>query len=63
VLGATSVALVLVSVLSPLELPVVDTATFIGYILWSAWLVSLGVVILRHERRPATSPAPLIVAG
>lgn len=56
-------ALVLVGVLSPLELPVVDTATFIGYILWSAWLVSLGVVILRHERRPATSPAPVIVAG
>ena len=56
-------ALVLVGVLSPLELPVVDTATFIGYILWSAWLVSLGVVILRHERRPATSPAPVTVAG
>jgi hypothetical protein len=63
VLGATSAALVLVGVLSPLELPVIDTANFIGYILWSAWLISLGVVILRHERRPAASPVPVIVAG
>lgn len=62
-LGATSAARVLVGVLSPLELPVVDTATFIGYIICSVWLISLGVGILRHERRPAASPVPAIVAG
>ena len=62
-LGAASAALVFVGVLSPLELPVIDTANFIGYILWSVWLISLGVLILRHERRHAASPVPVIVAG
>ena len=55
VLGAASAALVVVGVLSPLDLPVIDTANFVGYILWSVWLVSLGVLILHHERR-ATAP-------
>ena len=41
ILGATSAALIFVGVLSPLELPVIDTANFVGYILWSVWLISL----------------------
>ena len=52
-LGVASAALVLVGVLSPLELPVVDTANFIGYILWSVWLISFGLVLLARERRSA----------
>jgi hypothetical protein len=55
-LGAASAALVLVGVLSPLDLPVIDTANFVGYILWSIWLIAFGVVILMRERRTATSP-------
>ena len=55
VLGSTSAALVVVGVLSPLDLPVIDTANFVGYILWSVWLISLGVLILHHERRPVVS--------
>ena len=51
ILGATSAALVFIGVLSPLELPVIDTANFVGYILWSVWLISLGVLILHHESR------------
>jgi hypothetical protein len=54
-LGAISAALVLVGVLSPLGLPVVDAANFIGYVLWSVWLIAFAVVILVHERRRATS--------
>jgi hypothetical protein len=50
-----SAALVLVGVLSPLGLPVVDAANFIGYVLWSVWLIAFAVVILAHERRRATS--------
>ena len=50
-LGATSAALILTGVVSPLEVPLIDTANFIGYILWSAWLISFGVVILQHQRR------------
>jgi hypothetical protein len=55
-LGAVAAGLVLVGVLSPLGLPVVDAANFIGYVLWSAWLIALAVVILVHERRRATAP-------
>jgi hypothetical protein len=59
VLGAVSAALVLVGVLSPFGLPVIDTANFLGYVLWSMWLIALAVVLLVHERRPATSqPSP-----
>ena len=61
VLGAVSAVLVLVGVLSPLGLPVIDTANFLGYVLWSVWLISLAVVILVHERRKATSTSPAAV--
>ena len=57
VLGGVAAALVLVGVLSPLDLPVVDTANFFGYVLWSVWLIAFGVVILVHERRRAASPS------
>ena len=58
VLGAVSAALVFVGVLSPLGLPVIDTANFFGYVLWSVWLIAFAVVILVHERR-ATDVARL----
>jgi hypothetical protein len=51
VLGLVSAALVLCGVVSPLGLPVIDTANFFGYVLWSLWLIAFGVVILLHERR------------
>ena len=41
---------------SPLELPVVDTANFFGYVLWSLWLIAFGVVILVRSRRVARWP-------
>ena len=49
--AALSAALVFVGVFSPLGLPVIDTANFFGYVLWSVWLIAFGVVILVHERR------------
>ena len=49
-LGLVSAGLVAVGVFLPLDLPVVDTANFFGYILWSVWLIALGVLILRRER-------------
>ncbi len=51
VLGVVSAGLVLVGVLSPLGLPVIDTANFFGYVLWSVWLIAFAVVMLVHERR------------
>jgi hypothetical protein len=55
VLGILSAVLVFVGVFSPLDLAGVDEANFIGYVLWSVWLVAFGVVILAHERRDARS--------
>jgi hypothetical protein len=55
VLGAASAGLVLAGVLSPLDLPGIDTANFFGYVLWSIWLIAFGVVILVRERRARTS--------
>jgi hypothetical protein len=63
VLGSMSAALVFVGVFSPLDVPMIDTANFVGYILWSAWLVALGALILIHERRHSTSPAPTAVTS
>ncbi len=55
VLGLASAALVFVGVFSPLDLPVVDSANFIGYILYSLWLIAFGVVILVRERSAVRS--------
>ena len=53
VLGLVSAAMVCVGVLSPLDLAGVDAANFVGYVLWSVWLVAFGVVILVRDRREA----------
>lgn len=51
-LGAVSAVLILAGVLSPLDLPIIDTANFIGYVMWSLWLIAFAVLLLR--RPPAT---------
>jgi hypothetical protein len=63
VLGVASAALVFAGVFSPLDVPVIDTANFLGYVLWSVWLTALGVLILVHERRTATSSSPVAVSA
>ena len=54
-LGGLAAALVFVGVVSPLDLPIVDTANFFGYVLWSIWLIAFGVVLLVRERRVAAA--------
>ncbi len=54
VLGGVSAILVFAGVLSPLGLPVIDTANFLGYVLWCLWLIAFAVVIVVHERRAST---------
>jgi Domain of unknown function (DUF4386) len=51
VLGGAAAALVAVGVISPLGLPVVDEANFIGYVLWSVWLIAFGVVLIVRAPR------------
>jgi hypothetical protein len=62
-LGLVSAALVFVGVLSPLERPVVDTANFFGYVLYSLWLIAFGVVLLLREHRSAAPSSPTAVAS
>ena len=50
VLGAGSAVLILAGVLSPLDLPLIDTANFAGYVLWSVWLVAFAVLLVRRPR-------------
>jgi uncharacterized protein DUF4386 len=56
-LGAVSAVLVLAGLLSPLDLPVIDLANFIGYVLWSIWLVAFGLLLLRRPRPGTAAPA------
>ena len=57
-LGAASAVLVLAGVLSPLDLPVVDNANLIGYILWSIWLVVFAILLLRRPRTSTAAGVP-----
>ncbi len=54
-LGGVGAVLILAGVLSPLNLPVIDNANFIGYVLWSVWLIVFGVLLL--VRRPTAGTA------
>jgi Domain of unknown function (DUF4386) len=48
-LGLTAAALVLVGVVVPLGVPGADLANFVGYIVWSLWLIGLAVHLWRHQ--------------
>ena len=63
-LGSVSAALVAVGVLSPLDLALVDTANFVGYVAWSVWLLAFAaVLILRHRRRITVTVPPAAAAA
>jgi hypothetical protein len=49
-LGAVSAVLIFSGVLSPFDLPMIDTANFAGYVLWSVWLIAFAVLLLRRQR-------------
>ena len=59
-LGGVGAVLILAGLLSPLNLPVIDNANFIGYVLWSVWLIVFGILLLvrRPTARTATKVAP-----
>lgn len=59
VLGGVSAALIAAGVVSPLHVPGVDFANFIGYVLWSGWLLAFAVVLLRSPAdRPVLAGSP-----
>jgi uncharacterized protein DUF4386 len=55
VLGAASAALVFAGVFAPLGAELIDTANFIGYVLWSVWLIAFGIVLLVRDRSAVAS--------
>jgi len=50
ILGFGAAGLIALGVLIPLDAPGADVANFGGYILWSLWLIALGVTLLRSSR-------------
>jgi Domain of unknown function (DUF4386) len=63
-LGAVSAVLILSGVLTPLHLPMVDTANFVGYVLWSVWLVVFAILILlRYPRSRPGAPEPRLTGA
>ena len=56
-LGYTAAALIAVGVLVPLDVPGTDFANFLGYILWSVWMLAFATFILRRPERIET-PEP-----
>ncbi|WP_117207954.1 DUF4386 family protein [Allorhizocola rhizosphaerae] len=57
-LGMASAVLITAGVLSPLDLPAVGTANFIGYALWGLWLIAFAVLLLRQPRTTNTTIRP-----
>jgi hypothetical protein len=55
-LGLAAAVLIALGVLVPLDAPGADAANFVGYILWSIWLVALGVILLRVSRTTTRPP-------
>jgi hypothetical protein len=49
-------------VLSPLDLPLIDTANFTGYVLWSVWLVLFAAALVLRQRRRSPVPVPSAAA-
>ena len=55
VLGTVSATMIVLGVFSPLDLGVIDTVNFAGYVLWSVWLIWLAVAVLRSARTAGTT--------
>jgi hypothetical protein len=59
-LGYVAAALIAVGVLVPLDIAGADLANFLGYILWSIWMLAFATLILRRPGRienPEATPA------
>jgi hypothetical protein len=57
--GYVAAALIAVGVLVPLDVPGADFANFVGYILWSVWMLAFAILILqRPDRIAVTTQAP-----
>ena len=63
-LGYAAAALIAVGVLVPLDVPGTDFANFMGYVLWSVWMLVFAVLIGRRpERLDDSAPNQLASTG
>ncbi len=56
-LGLVAALLILLGVLEPFGLPGAGLANFIGYVLWSVWLIAFGVFLWRSKDPTWNHPA------
>jgi hypothetical protein len=52
-LGAVAAVMIAVGVLAPLKVPGTSLVNFLGYVLWSVWLIVFAVILVRSR---ATAP-------
>ena len=55
-LGAVSAIMIVLGMFSPLDLAIIDTVNFAGYVLWSVWLIWFAVAVLRSARTTGAAP-------
>jgi len=55
-LGTASAIMIVLGVFSPLDLAIIDTVNFAGYVLWSIWLIWLAGAVIRDGRKPVAVP-------
>lgn len=53
--GVVSAAMIATGTVEPLGVPLVGLTNFTGYIVWSAWLIAVAVVLLRSGRGAGSS--------
>jgi hypothetical protein len=59
-LGLGSAGLIALGIFVPLGLPGADMANFVGYIVWSVWVIILAVQLLRRAEGTAVRPTKLV---
>lgn len=55
--GGASAALILLGLLVPFDVPGTDVANFVGYVIWSVWLIALAWLLVRGRLAPAADPS------
>lgn len=60
VTGTVSAAMIACGIVEPFDVPEAGLSNFIGYIVWSGWLVALAVIVLRGSSRPVRRPTDAV---
>jgi Domain of unknown function (DUF4386) len=58
VLGTVAAVMIAVGVLVPLKVPGATLVNFLGYVLWSIWLIVFAIILVRNRAGVASLTAP-----